>query len=75
MSHGRPLDQQVRVRLHDKLAIGESRDLAKLDSDRPDKDRIYSWKTYHNYVSSCIRFVTWCHETRFVNAGNIHRTT
>ena len=68
MSHGRPLDQQVRVRLHDKLAIGESRDLAKLDSDRPDKEKIYSWKTYHNYVASCIRFVDWCHETYGCNS-------
>lgn len=52
--------QQCKERLDSKLAIGESKVLAKRDGTYTSK--IYSWKTYRTYLSESIRFVQWCKE-------------
>ena len=52
--------QQCKERLDGKLAIGESKALAKRDGSYTSK--IYSWKTYRTYLAESIRFVQWCKE-------------
>ena len=52
--------QQCKERLDSKLAIGESKALAKRDGTYTSK--IYSWKTYRTYLAESIRFVHWCKE-------------
>ena len=52
--------RQCKERLDSKLAIGESKALAKRDGTYTSK--IYSWKTYRTYLSESIRFVQWCKE-------------
>ena len=52
--------QQCKERLDGKLAIGESKVLAKRDGTYTSK--IYSWKTYRTYLAESIRFIKWCKE-------------
>ena len=57
---GKSLIQQVKERLDGKLAIGESKYLAKLDGTY--QDYIFSWDTYRSYLKHCCYFVRWCKE-------------
>lgn len=54
------LIQQVKDVFDSKLAIGESKYLAKLDETYT--DRIYSWDTYRSYLKQACYFVKWCKE-------------
>lgn len=57
---GKSLVQQVKERLDAKLAIGESKYLAKLDVTYTEK--VYSWDTYRSYLKHACYFVRWCKE-------------
>lgn len=46
---------QVQQRLQEKLAIGESKHIAKADGSF--REKIYSWGTYRSYEKQCISFV------------------
>ncbi len=52
------LVQQVKERLDSKLAIGESKYLAKLGGNHT--QFIYSWDTYRSYLRHACYFVKWC---------------
>ena len=52
------LIQQVKEALDSKLAIGESKYLAKLDGTYT--KYIFSWDTYRSYLKHCCYFVQWC---------------
>ena len=54
------LIQQAKEVLDSKLAIGESKYLAKLDGTY--MEHIYSWETYRSYLKHCCYFVKWCKE-------------
>lgn len=54
------LIQQVKEVLDSKLAIGESKYLAKLDGTY--LNYIFSWETYRSYLKHCCYFVKWCKE-------------
>lgn len=54
------LIQQVKETLDSKLAIGESKYLAKLDGTYT--KHIYSWETYRSYLKHDCYFVKWCKE-------------
>lgn len=55
---GKSLVHQVKECLDSKLAIGESKSLAKKDGSY--RDRIYSWDTYRSYTKHACYFVKWC---------------
>lgn len=52
------LVQQVKERFDSKLAIGQSKQLAKLDGTYT--NYIYSWDTYRSYLKHACYFVKWC---------------
>lgn len=52
------LIQQVKENLDSKLAIGESKFVAKRDGTYT--QYIYSWDTYRSYLKHCCYFVRWC---------------
>ena len=52
------LIQQVKENLDSKLAIGESKYMAKRDGTYT--QYIYSWDTYRSYLKHCCYFVRWC---------------
>lgn len=52
------LIQQVKECLDSKLAIGESKHLAKLSGTHT--NYIFSWDTYRSYLKHCCYFVKWC---------------
>ena len=52
------LIQQVKETLDSRLAIGESKYVAKLDGTYT--AHIYSWETYRTYLKHCCYFVKWC---------------
>ena len=54
------LIQQVKETLDLKLAIGESKYLAKLNGTYT--EHIYSWETYRSYLKHACYFVQWCKE-------------
>lgn len=54
------LIQQVKETLDSKLAIGESKYLAKLNGTYT--EHIYSWETYRSYLKHVCYFVQWCKE-------------
>ena len=54
------LIHQVKETLDSKLAIGESKYLAKLNSTYT--EHIYSWETYRSYLKHACYFVQWCKE-------------
>lgn len=54
------LIQQVKENLDSKLAIGESKYIAKKDGTYT--RHIYSWDTYRSYLKHCCYFVRWCKE-------------
>ena len=54
------LIQQVKETLDSKLAIGESKYLAKLNGTY--MEHIYSWETYRSYLKHACYFVQWCKE-------------
>ena len=54
------LIQQVKETLDSKLAIGESKYLAKLNGTYT--EHIYSWETYRSYLKHACYFVQWCKE-------------
>ncbi len=54
------LIQQVKETLDSKLAIGESKYLAKIIGKHT--DHIYSWETYRSYLKHACYFVLWCKE-------------
>ena len=54
------LIQQVKENLDSKLAIGESKYMAKKDGTYT--QHIYSWDTYRSYLKHCCYFVRWCKE-------------
>ena len=54
------LIQQVKEVLDSKLAIGESKHLAKLDGTY--LNYIFSWETDRSYLKHCCYFVKWCKE-------------
>lgn len=49
---------QVKERLDSKLAIGDSKYLAKLDGTHT--NYIFSWDTYRSYLKHACYFVQWC---------------
>lgn len=49
------LTYQVQQRLKEKLAIGESKHVAKADGSF--REKIYSWGTYRSYEKQCIAYV------------------
>ncbi len=55
---GKSLNYQVQQVLHSKLSISESRHEAKNNNDVSDK--IFSYRTYHNYLETANRFVDYC---------------
>ena len=52
------LIQQVKECLDSKLAIGESKYLAKLNGTY--MNYIFSWDTYRSYLKHACYFVKWC---------------
>lgn len=48
----------VKEELDSKLAIGNSKQLAKANGTY--RDHIYSWGTYKIYLQQCCQFVKWC---------------
>lgn len=50
----------VKECLDGKLAIGSSKQAAKIDGTY--RDHIYSWGTYRTYLQQCCRFTKWCKE-------------
>ena len=52
------LIHQVKECLDAKLAIGESKYLAKLNGTYT--NYIFSWETYRSYLKHCCYFVKWC---------------
>lgn len=48
----------VKEELDSKLAIGNSKQLAKANGTY--RDHIYSWGTYKTYLQQCCQFVKWC---------------
>lgn len=49
---------QVKECLDSKLAIGSSKQAAKIDGTY--RNHIYSWGTYRTYLQQCCQFVKWC---------------
>lgn len=49
---------QVKEMLDSKLAIGSSKQQAKINGTY--KNYIYSWGTYRTYLQQCCQFVKWC---------------
>lgn len=49
---------QVKECLDSKLAIGSSKQAAKINGTY--RDHIYSWGTYRTYLQQCCQFVKWC---------------
>ena len=62
MSKRPSLTRQVECALKEKLAIGESKHLAKQIGEVNEK--IYSWETFRSYLKHCIYFVQYCKEER-----------
>lgn len=58
MSKRQSLTRQVECALKEKLAIGESKHLAKQTGEASEK--IYSWGTFKTYLKHCVYFVMWC---------------
>lgn len=54
------LVQQVKERLDSKLAIGQSKHVAKIDGTHT--NYIFSWDTYRSYLKHACYFVKWCKE-------------
>lgn len=52
------LVQQVKERLDSKLAIGQSKFVAKIDGTYT--NYIFSWDTYRSYMKHACYFVKWC---------------
>ena len=48
----------VKEQLDSKLAIGSSKQQAKINGTY--RDHIYSWGTYRTYLQQCCQFVRWC---------------
>ena len=57
---GKSLIQQVKETLDSKLAIGQSKYLAKLGGTHT--QHIYSWETYRSYLKHTCYFVRWVKE-------------
>ena len=55
---GKSLIQQVKECLDSKLAMGESKYLAKLNGTHT--NYIFSWHTYRSYLKHACYFVKWC---------------
>ncbi len=55
------LARQIQLELDSKLAIGESKYLAKQDGTYTEK--IYSWETYRAYMKHANYFTSWAKET------------
>ncbi len=55
------LARQIQLELDSKLAIGESKYLAKQDGTYTEK--IYSWETYRGYMKHANYFTSWAKET------------
>lgn len=51
---------QVKEMLDSKLAIGSSKQQAKINGTY--KNYIYSWGTYRTYLQQCCQFARWCKE-------------
>ena len=69
MPRGRSLEEQIKWRLHPQLAIGQSKYLDKMMLDgHADKNKIYSWSTYNNYLKHALAFANWCHNTYGCNS-------
>lgn len=49
---------QVKEELDNRLAIGSSKQQAKINGTY--KNYIYSWGTYRTYLQQCCQFVRWC---------------
>lgn len=60
MSKRPSLTRQVECAFKEKLAIGESKHLAKQTGEVNEK--IYSWGTFKTYLKHCVYFVKWCKE-------------
>lgn len=59
---GKSLVQQVKECLDSKLAIGESKHLAKVEGTYT--EHIYSWSTYRSYLKHACYFVKWSKEQK-----------
>lgn len=64
------LVQQVKECLDSKLAIGESKYLAKLNGTHT--NYIFSWDTYRSYLKHCCYFVKWC-KTQEIDSSLGHK--
>jgi hypothetical protein len=60
MPKNKSLVHQVQETLKQKLKIGEPKHLAKQEGIA--HDGIYSWSTYHNYLTKACAFVKWAKE-------------
>lgn len=63
---------QVKECLDSKLAIGSSKQAAKIA--RTYRDHIYSWGTYRTYLQQCCQFVKWCKQQARQDGGRQPRT-
>lgn len=58
MGYKKSLNDAVSYALSSKCHFGDSRHEGKINGT--DTQSIYSYKTYHNYLESCNRFVNYC---------------
>ena len=63
---------QVKEMLDSKLAIGSSKQQAKINGTY--KNYIYSWGTYRTYLQQCCQFVRWCKDAARTDGNRQPRT-
>lgn len=63
---------QVKEMLDSKLAIGSSKQQAKINGTY--KNYIYSWGTYGTYLQQCCQFVRWCKDAARTDGNRQPRT-
>ena len=63
---------QVKEMLDSKLAIGSSKQKAKINGTY--KNYIYSWGTYRTYLQQCCQFVRWCKDAARIDGNRQPRT-
>lgn len=63
MSNRKSIIRQVQEQLQSLAAFGQSKFADKLSNGgKPDKAKIYSYKTFENYLAKCCQYARWARE-------------
>lgn len=62
---------QIKQALDSRLAIGQSKHLAKLNGTS--HEHIYSWETYRSYMKHCNYFTAWCKNQQYITDALGHK--